>query len=655
MAMIFGVVVILSALLISDRIHDAGAAVEAGKLVELLGAITRISEGVAPERGDSVVAMKTRAATSMDSMAKSRARVDAATASAIALTSASGLEGRNEVIAALEGFHAGLLKVRATADAAAAGDVPAGNQFITDILALTTGLGQLSNGLERRLFDTAPEVGNIASLAQTTWTLRDIGGRRLTLFTQTIANRAPLSQATLLQAANFDGQIEQIWRRLTVVAEAPDAPPALRTVIARVKAEFVEPFAELRKRVTASGGDTGNYDVDAVEWRRLTAPVLQSIMQIRDVAVVEAGAIAATNHARAMRDVYLTGGMLTLALLILAGAAFGIRRRVTIPLLALTDAMADLARGTREPPVPFAQRSDEMGRMAKAMQALADHMSAIAGAATEIAGGNLAVRIELLSERDALGLALRTMVEKLSIIVGDSITAAGEVSAGAARLAETAQTLSEGTVAQAQASARSAGAITEMAESIKETTANASRCELMATRSAAGARACGDVMTVAVGAMESIAKKIQIVQEIARQTDLLALNAAVEAARAGEHGKGFAVVASEVRKLAERSQRAAVEIGSLSAQTVNRASEAGRMLGNLLPDINDTSDLVARITAACHQLDSGAEAIRDAIQQLDSVTQMTAQSSEEMSETSDLLADEATKLTETISYIQLER
>ena len=126
-------------------------------------------------------------------------------------------------------------------------------------------------------------------------------------------------------------------------------------------------------------------------------------------------------------------------------------------------------------------------------------------------------------------------------------------------------------------------------------------------------------------------------QEIARQTDLLALNAAVEAARAGEHGRGFAVVASEVRKLAERSQKAAAEIGTLSTDTVKSAQEAGAMLTRLVPDIRRTADLVAEITAACREQDVGAAQINQAIQQLDQVTQQNAAASEQVSATSEEL------------------
>src|ERR1700751_6237417 len=108
----------------------------------------------------------------------------------------------------------------------------------------------------------------------------------------------------------------------------------------------------------------------------------------------------------------------------------------------------------------------------------------------------------------------------------------------------------------------------EMASNVKQNADNANQTERIAAQSAKDAEASGAAVGRAVEAMQTIAEKITIGQEIARQTDLLALNAAVEAAGAGEHGKGFAVVASEVRKLAERSQAAGAEIGRLTGDGV---------------------------------------------------------------------------------------
>jgi len=192
-----------------------------------------------------------------------------------------------------------------------------------------------------------------------------------------------------------------------------------------------------------------------------------------------------------------------------------------------------------------------------------------------------------------------------------------------------------------------------MAANVKQNAENASQTEQIAAQSAKDAEASGAAVGKAVDAMQTIAAKITIVQEIARQTDLLALNAAVEAARAGEHGRGFAVVASEVRKLAERSQAAAAEIGTLSTDTVKVAQEAGSMLAKLVPDIKKTAELVEEITAACREQDVGSSQINQAIQQLDKVTQQNAAASEQVSATSEELASQAELLQSSISFFKL--
>lgn len=275
--------------------------------------------------------------------------------------------------------------------------------------------------------------------------------------------------------------------------------------------------------------------------------------------------------------------------------------------------------------------------------------------ARSVAEGDLTQTAALTGRDEITDLlaALNNMVEKLRSVVGEVTGGAGNVASGAGEMASTSEQLSQGATEQASSTEEASSSMEQMTANIRQTADNASETENMAQKSAEDARASGRAVAEAVNAMKTIAERIMVVQEIARQTDLLALNAAVEAARAGEHGRGFAVVASEVRKLAERSQTAAGEISGLSGDTVTAAEEAGRMLEGLVPDIERTAQLVSQISGASQELATGAAQVNTAIQQLDKVTQENTSAAEEMSSTAEELSSQAEALRAAIAYFSL--
>jgi methyl-accepting chemotaxis protein len=298
--------------------------------------------------------------------------------------------------------------------------------------------------------------------------------------------------------------------------------------------------------------------------------------------------------------------------------------------------------------------NDEIRDLVSSMNRMTGNLRNTADIADQIANGDLTVTPKPMSDKDTLGIALQSMVERLRGVVADALAAASNVSSGSQELSASSEQLSQGATEQASSAEEASASMEEMASNIKQNADNAAQTEKIARQSSKDAEESGKAVNRAVGAMRTIAEKISIVQEIARQTDLLALNAAVEAARAGEHGKGFAVVASEVRKLAERSQAAAAEISSLSVETVQVATQAGDMLGKLVPAIHRTAELVAEISAACREQDIGASQINEAIQQLDKVTQQNAGASEEMSSTSEELAAQAEELQTSIAFFRVD-
>lgn len=290
------------------------------------------------------------------------------------------------------------------------------------------------------------------------------------------------------------------------------------------------------------------------------------------------------------------------------------------------------------------------------LRTLSKGLSQSISLAQSVAGGDLTRTVEVNGKHEIADLlqAQNDMVVKLRETVDNVGSAVRNLAAGADQMAGTSESLSEGASVQASSTEEVSSAVEQMSANISSSSENAISTEEMARRSADEAQRSGVAVADAVKAMKTIGERINVLQEIARQTDLLALNAAVEAARAGEHGRGFAVVAAEVRKLAESSQEAASEISKLSTDTVRSAATAGEMLETLVPNIEKTAALVSGITGASRELAIGSSQINESVQRLDCVTQENTSAAEEMSSAATELSSQAEQLADVISFFRVD-
>ncbi|MFT6653531.1 MAG: methyl-accepting chemotaxis protein [Marinomonas primoryensis] len=272
-----------------------------------------------------------------------------------------------------------------------------------------------------------------------------------------------------------------------------------------------------------------------------------------------------------------------------------------------------------------------------------------------IANGDLQVKVDVkANDTSSMLFAVNTMVTKLSDIITSIRASADNLSSASEQVSATAQSMSQGASEQAASVEETSASIEQMSASISQNTENAKVTDGMSSKAAKEADEGGIAVQQTVTAMKSIADKISIIDDIAYQTNLLALNAAIEAARAGEHGKGFAVVAAEVRKLAERSQVAAQEIGGVAASSVGLAEKAGKLLDQIVPSIKKTAELVQEISAASEEQSFGAEQINTAMEQLSQITQQSASASEELAATAEEMSSQAELLQDVISFFKVE-
>ena len=328
------------------------------------------------------------------------------------------------------------------------------------------------------------------------------------------------------------------------------------------------------------------------------------------------------------RQLALLGGVLVLAVAVMAIALGVAIRRAVQPLKRIGQQLEAIGQGNLSQPL-LSERRDEIGVIMRSVEFMRTSLVGIVG--------------QVRQGTDTIA------------------TASGQIAAGN-------QDLSSRTEQQASSLEETAASMEELTSTVKQNADNARQANQLAVSASSVAVKGGSVVAQVVdtmGAINTSSKKIVdiigVIDGIAFQTNILALNAAVEAARAGEQGRGFAVVAAEVRNLAQRSAAAAKEIKTLIGDSVGKVeegsrqvAEAGKTMDEIVGSVRRVTDIMAEIEAASREQTQGIEQINQAITQMDQVTQQNAALVEQAAAAAQSLQEQATSLVSLVSVFKLD-
>lgn len=276
--------------------------------------------------------------------------------------------------------------------------------------------------------------------------------------------------------------------------------------------------------------------------------------------------------------------------------------------------------------------------------------------AQELSKGNLVLELKI-DRKDEIGdmiNSLNIMKQELVNAISSIIQIADELSSGSDQISTSSQLVSSGATEQAATLEEVSASMEQLASLIHDNSDNSTKSLTFAVESEKKVKEGSQSVFETIDIMQQVYDKINIISEIAKNTNMLALNAAIEAARAGDAGKGFSVVASEVRKLAENSQKAAGEILGISSEIQQSSSHTGTMINEMLPSIKKTTYLVDQIVKGSNDQAVGAEEVNDAVQSLDEVVQQNSSASVELATMAEELNLQAKKMFEAVSFFKIK-
>ena len=311
--------------------------------------------------------------------------------------------------------------------------------------------------------------------------------------------------------------------------------------------------------------------------------------------------------------------------------------------------------------------NDEFGILMDDFQKVIENTRTNAEVAQAVADGDMTVKVMPKSDQDALGVALKKMVESNQYTLSNIKEAANQVSISSAQVASASEALAQGSTEQASAIEQVTVSIDDVAERTRQNAQQANAAADMMAKAILDVKKGNAEMQEMMKAMEaintaseSISKIIKVIDDIAFQTNILALNAAVEAARAGEAGMGFAVVAEEVRNLAAKSASAAAETAEMIEDSIKKvaigsriASDTAVALDKITAIVSESENIVNEIAKASNYQATAIAQIDQAVEQVSQVVQNNSATSEECAAASVELSNQAGKVKELVSTYKL--
>jgi len=386
-----------------------------------------------------------------------------------------------------------------------------------------------------------------------------------------------------------------------------------------LSSEVVESVNKMRD-VVVNGSLSGNMPgIDSSAWFRAATGRIDLLKKVEDKIANDLSLLTSAKHQEATRTLILLASIIVVGTLLTAVVVLRMARSIIRPVAVLSGAMRLLANGNMSVSIEGADRRDEIGGMAAAVEVFKRAMIE----ADKLRAEQAAAESRRAAERKADMMKLADQFEQaIGGIISSVSTASNQLEASARTLTATANRAEEMTTTVAAASEEASTNVQSVASATEELSSSVneiSRQVQESARIAADATGQARFTTEQVGELSQAAGRIgdvvELINAIAGQTNLLALNATIEAARAGDAGRGFAVVASEVKALAEQTARATGEISQQIAGIQAATGESVNAIKAISGTIEKLSEISSTISASIEEQGAATQEISRNVQQ----------------------------------------